>query len=130
MPNINDYGCDECGFAFRRGWGGYMYVIDSQGRRIPCPHPAEYETVNKVLGENASSELLMVLSPVYFFCLSFQLLFIYPYFSIKIIKLLMMRPEKLIPDLPNSLLDFAPGLCNEKTLLHIFNHDNKFFHRH
>ena len=32
--------------------------------------------------------------------------------------------------LPNSLLDFAPRLCNEKTLLHIPNHRHKLVHRH
>ena len=58
MPKINDYKCDECGYASRRGWGGFMYVIDRRGLRIPCPHPGEYDKVYKVLGKKASDELI------------------------------------------------------------------------
>ena len=35
-----------------------MYVEDDSGRRIPCPHPCEWETVIKVLGKNASKDLV------------------------------------------------------------------------
>lgn len=35
-----------------------MYVIDSQGRRIMCPHPGEDQKVSYVLGKNASSRLI------------------------------------------------------------------------
>lgn len=59
MPPINEYKCNKCGYSFPRGWGGYMYVIDGSGKRIICPHPAEMHTVSKVLGENASRELIM-----------------------------------------------------------------------
>ena len=56
MPPINQYKCEKCGFALPSGWGGYMYVIDDSGNRIPCPHPGEMRTVVEVLGRGASRE--------------------------------------------------------------------------
>lgn len=35
-----------------------MYVVDGNGNRKACPHPGELYTVRKVLGANASTELI------------------------------------------------------------------------
>lgn len=56
MPEINEYKCNECGFSLPSGWGGYTYVLDENGARILCPHPAESETVSRVLGESVGYE--------------------------------------------------------------------------
>jgi hypothetical protein len=47
-----------CEFHFPSGWGGYTYVTDLNGNRIICPHPLEDERIRKVLGEEASWELI------------------------------------------------------------------------
>jgi len=52
MPGINEYKCNICGFSMPIGSGGYMYVEDNEGKRIPCPHPGEEFTVAQVLGED------------------------------------------------------------------------------
>lgn len=58
MPPVNVYRCPKCGFAFPAGWGGYMYVEDETGERIPCPHPTEWAVVAKILGPHAPEELI------------------------------------------------------------------------
>jgi DNA-directed RNA polymerase subunit RPC12/RpoP len=58
MPIINEYKCNKCDLRFRNGWGGYMYVEDDNKKRIVCPHPAEYNEVRRVLGPDASQELI------------------------------------------------------------------------
>lgn len=50
MPEVNEYKCNKCGFTLPRGWGGYMYVMDEDGKRLPCPHPAESSKIAAVLG--------------------------------------------------------------------------------
>ena len=54
MPGINEYICSECGFSLPTGWGGVMYVLDDEGKRIACPHPGETATVAHVLGKSSS----------------------------------------------------------------------------
>jgi primosomal protein N' len=58
MPIINEYKCDNCGFKLPTGWGGHTYVEDDEGKRIVCPHPSEYGTIRRVLGENAPPKLV------------------------------------------------------------------------
>lgn len=33
-------------------------MSDAAGKRIPCPHPGEFHTIEEVLGPNPSSELV------------------------------------------------------------------------
>lgn len=49
MPMINVYLCTRCEQVLHWGLGGYQYVEDDRGRRIPCPHPQEESTIRKVL---------------------------------------------------------------------------------
>ena len=49
MPHIFEYKCSLCEFTMPTGWGGYMYVIDNNGRRIVCPHPGEASVVAEIL---------------------------------------------------------------------------------
>ena len=51
MPQINDYRCNKCGFKMPSGYGGYGYVEDDKGKRIPLSHPGHYE-IEEVLGKN------------------------------------------------------------------------------
>jgi len=69
MPPINYYKCNKCGFALPSGWGGYMYVEDDKKNRIVCPHPEEYRTVVKVLGENAPENLIKARTGFNSYCL-------------------------------------------------------------
>ena len=41
MPSINKYKCNKCGFSLPEGWGGYAYMEDVKGKRMPIPHPDE-----------------------------------------------------------------------------------------
>lgn len=50
MPAINIIKCQSCGLAFPSGWGGYLYAIDDNGKRILCGHPGEFQQVNRVTG--------------------------------------------------------------------------------
>ncbi len=51
MPSLNLYMCNKCMFIIcPLGWGGYFYVIDDSGNRIPCPHPGEENKVKEILG--------------------------------------------------------------------------------
>lgn len=58
MPPINHYKCNKCKFTLPSGWGGYMYVEDQKKRRVVCPHPCEQQTVLRVLGGDASEEVI------------------------------------------------------------------------
>lgn len=58
MPALEPFKCDQCDISLPSGWGGKMYVEDEQGKRIICGHPGEYETVKRVLGNDASTELI------------------------------------------------------------------------
>jgi len=49
MPKISDFKCKKCGFSLQSGWGGYVYVENEKGERIPCPHPVEWSTIKEVL---------------------------------------------------------------------------------
>jgi DNA-directed RNA polymerase subunit RPC12/RpoP len=52
MPLINKYRCDRCDLTLPTGWGGNMYVTDRKGKRIVCPHPGEWRTVERVIKES------------------------------------------------------------------------------
>jgi len=58
MPHIDLFRCNKCDFQLPTGSGYYLYVENNKGKRIPCPHPAERERVEKVLGKEASEELI------------------------------------------------------------------------
>ena len=72
MPVIYNYHCTNCNLSFPWGWGSYMYVKNSCGEKIVCPHPAEMCVVYEVLGEDASDELVreMTVHNSYCICLS------------------------------------------------------------
>ena len=59
MPDINDYICNNCHFSLPQGWGGYLYVIDDNGKRIVCPHPDEGRTIRKILGKKATKQMIL-----------------------------------------------------------------------
>jgi hypothetical protein len=50
MPYVSDYVCPHCELSLPTGWGGFNYVTDDRGRRIPCPHPIEIDAIKKVTG--------------------------------------------------------------------------------
>ncbi len=50
MPGIDKYGCDHCDLVMPEGWGGYTYVVASNGERVPCPHPGETMIFERVTG--------------------------------------------------------------------------------
>jgi hypothetical protein len=58
MPSIDIYECDKCGFNLESGWGGEMYVLKQNGDMTRCIHPGERWTIDSVLGEDASDELI------------------------------------------------------------------------
>ena len=42
--------CRNCELKFKGRTCGYMYVRADDGKRICCPHPGEYSTVERVTG--------------------------------------------------------------------------------
>jgi hypothetical protein len=50
MPEIHRYKCNIFDFKLPNGWGGTAYVKDNEGDKIPCRHPLEQYTINRVLG--------------------------------------------------------------------------------
>jgi DNA-directed RNA polymerase subunit RPC12/RpoP len=50
MPNIATVKCSTCSFQLPTGAGGFLYVIDTAGARIPCPHPCEADVIERVTG--------------------------------------------------------------------------------
>lgn len=52
-----------------------MYVIDRNGARIPCPHPAENSTIRKVLGDGAPGEVIRERIGFNSFCMCLNCLF-------------------------------------------------------
>jgi hypothetical protein len=50
MPVIATIKCDTCDLHLPTGAGGYMYVLNSAGERIVCPHPLEMNTIERVTG--------------------------------------------------------------------------------
>ncbi len=58
MPILYEFRCNLCGFSLPTGFGGDLYVSDPAGQRIPCPHPGEFSTIEKILGPNPSRELV------------------------------------------------------------------------
>ncbi len=49
MPPMNIYGCNSCKLLLDKGWGGYQYVEDDNGKIIECPHPMEDSTIAEIL---------------------------------------------------------------------------------
>ncbi|RYG59607.1 hypothetical protein EON80_25540 [bacterium] len=49
MPSICKYHCTSCDFTVSPRSDGYLYVTDGEGTRIPCLHPGEFRTVQRVL---------------------------------------------------------------------------------
>jgi len=49
MPEICKYRCNKCGAVLSSGWGGYVYVENEEGVRIPCHHPTELIEIMEVL---------------------------------------------------------------------------------
>lgn len=56
--DIFETSCNTCGFCLDWGIGGTMYVIDETGKRVLAPHPSEFIIMDRILGENASEELI------------------------------------------------------------------------
>lgn len=52
MPKIYKFKCNQCEFSLPRGWGGYTYVKDDNGKKIICPHPGEHYMIAQVLKIN------------------------------------------------------------------------------
>lgn len=50
MPAIDKFQCRACGLKFPTGWGGFVYAVDSKGKRVVCPHPAEFTVIKEVTG--------------------------------------------------------------------------------
>lgn len=59
MPPIDDFRCNECGFALPSGWGTIFYVVSDEGDRIKCLHPGEHHFVEQELGLNAPIDLIL-----------------------------------------------------------------------
>jgi len=55
---IRDFYCDTCSFEMPSGFGEYMYVVDDDGERHGLQHPCEGMQIRKILGEDASDELI------------------------------------------------------------------------
>jgi DNA-directed RNA polymerase subunit RPC12/RpoP len=47
---IESFACDLCDFQLPTGWGGYVYVTTDAGKRVVCPHPGEFETIQRITG--------------------------------------------------------------------------------
>ena len=58
MPPINTYNCTKCDLAFHKGFGGYTYVLDDQGKKVVAGHPVEHSIVSEVLGREVSWDKL------------------------------------------------------------------------
>jgi len=49
--------CTHCGLApdfFVRE--GMLYIVDANGKRVPCRHPLEQKTIREVLGNDISTD--------------------------------------------------------------------------
>lgn len=55
---IRDFYCDTCDFEMPSGFGEYRYVVKDDGEREKLQHPGESLQIRKVLGEDASDELI------------------------------------------------------------------------
>lgn len=55
---IRDFYCDTCDFQMPSGFGEYMYVVDDEGERHRLQHPGEGLQIRKILGEDASDDLI------------------------------------------------------------------------
>src|SRR5437763_5617790 len=58
MPIISRYSCNRCDFEMPTGWGSYMYAIDSEGKRVVCPHPGELCAAEQITGLDYSQARL------------------------------------------------------------------------
>lgn len=63
--------CDRCDFQVRPTGGGYMYVLDAGGNQVICPHPLEFDTVERVTGmsRDAASKKGLVHYAIQLLCL-------------------------------------------------------------
>jgi hypothetical protein len=57
MPPVSVIKCEHCGLAFPGGWGNYCYAVDSNGKRVVCPHPGEARKARDVTGMEWSEAL-------------------------------------------------------------------------
>ncbi|WP_313694108.1 hypothetical protein [Halorarum halobium] len=55
---VREFYCDTCDFWMPGGFGEYRYVITDDGEREKLLHPGEGLQIRKVLGEDASDELI------------------------------------------------------------------------
>jgi hypothetical protein len=69
--------CDRCDFQVSPTGGGYMYVFDTGGDRVICPHPQEFATVERITGMSwaAASEKGLVHYAIQALCLQCAELF-------------------------------------------------------
>ena len=44
-----EHKCDKCDLVIERGQGSRMYVVNDQGERKICPHPAEVSAIAQTL---------------------------------------------------------------------------------
>ena len=63
------YRCTHCELSFPWGWGSYMYVKNSRGEKVVCPHPAEMGAVYEALGKDAPDELIREMTGHNSYCL-------------------------------------------------------------
>lgn len=49
MSNLYSCKCNKCDFETSVSSGGYMYVLDKNGKKVICPHPLEHHTIAEVL---------------------------------------------------------------------------------
>ena len=69
MPVIYNYRCTHCNLSLPPGWGSYMYVKNSHGEKVVCPHPVEMDVAYAMIGEDASDELIREMTGQNSYCL-------------------------------------------------------------
>ena len=55
---VREFYCDSCAFRMPSGFGEYRYVVTDDGERETLQHPGEALQIRKVLGEDASDDLI------------------------------------------------------------------------
>ena len=90
-------------------------MMDNFGRRIVCPHPSEYSTVEKVLGEKASRETIEQRTGFNSFCLCLD--------CMENLKIDLKRDERICPHCSSNrvltvdeLVDNICPKCGEGTI--------------
>ena len=71
MPLVFLIHCDSCDLRLPESIGGYMYVLDKAGNRVPCPHPLEWDTIQRVTGSDWASAAAKGLLGFVSLCLCF-----------------------------------------------------------